>query len=257
MRTLPASRLRLPRSPVLKTTVPAMVAPGVELGTQIAASNVIGCGIAYAIAYGVGSATMRFGAGENPSSWLAARRTLTNVKDANALRLRFYTSAVVVAALAAVAVGASPAQPCPSFWQQVVFIVWYSAMGLLDELYDTICELRPGWRPAGLVKLLCWSLLLVPIPYLMSSHIVYVVFALYFALTQALAAKLDLSVFKLAAAMFPIGVMSWLAFFRHQCSIEWSERGRPSAVVARTVFLRDARRKRRTGAIPQEARMAS
>jgi len=96
--------------------------------------------------------------------------------------------------------------------EMTLLSLWFGAMGLVDELHDTVLEVPlhkrrvPNW-----VFYLAYMTLLVPIPVLIGAKEVFAHYAVAFAACQIMGKKLDNAVFKATVVIgLPlVGAMAW------------------------------------------------
>merc|ERR1711871_1626656 len=121
----------------------------------------------------------------------------------------------------------------PSMPEMTMLSVWFGAMGLVDELHDTVLEVPlhkrrvPQW-----VFYLAYLTLLVPIPVLITAKAVFAHYAVAFAACQILGKKLDNAVFK-ATVVIGLPLVGFLAWPLPTPSTNSTTRARWSSVSFR------------------------
>jgi hypothetical protein len=106
------------------------------------------------------------------------------------------------------------AEGMPAVWEATMFVIFFAAMGLVDELHDTLkhvpihAQNAPQW-----MSWLSYAALLIPIPILIYSHpSPFAHYAVTFAACQILGKKLDNLVFK-ATVIIGIPLVSAISFW--------------------------------------------
>lgn len=175
----------------------ALAAPAAAL--QLALPNALGSLLGFVISYTI--AGLASGNGWTTDAAPGAKQILHAMNTENIPRFHILSFAVCMAVgLAACHRGAGISMP--SFLDQIIYSFWFAMMAMVDEVYDTLPLLSRLRRPIpAYIQILCWVLLLVPIPYLLSVQDVYKLFALQFIGSQIMASKLDLREFKAAVAL--------------------------------------------------------
>ncbi|KAL7530237.1 hypothetical protein ACHAWF_005054, partial [Thalassiosira exigua] len=121
----------------------------------------------------------------------------------------------------------------PTLTEMCLYSVWCGAMGLVDELHDTLIKVPlhkqkvPSW-----VFYLAYLTLLVPIPVLIMAKEVFAHFAITFAACQVLGKKLDNAVFKVTVVLgLPcVASMAWSS-----CD-KWPLPGMAMLVIAHALY---------------------
>merc|ERR1711871_33600 len=111
------------------------------------------------------------------------------------------------------------------------FALWYWAMGMVDELHDTVKNVPahnkafPKWS-----FYTAYAALLLPIPYLISMHEVYAQYAVVQIVCHAIAKKLDNAIFK-ATVVIGLPLIAGVAYLTEASFGSWPVLGMISMVV--------------------------
>ena len=124
----------------------------------------------------------------------------------------------------------------PSMPEMTMLSVWFGAMGLVDELHDTVLEVPlhkrrvPQW-----VFYLAYLTLLVPIPVLITAKAVFAHYAVAFAACQILGKKLDNAVFK-ATVVIGLPLVGFLAWSSGSGPEGWPVTGMAGVAFAHALY---------------------